>query len=431
MSGFWNRILARLSGEWASKLRLFFSGQIILQFLTAISGILLVRFMTKGDYAAFNIAFSIQSIMQTLVDAGYAASIVSIVGKRVDDDSVIFGYIEGALHLRKKISLGLTLIGGVVYFYLVRKQDYGLHNFFMNYIAIAFYVYSQKYVVYFAYFRVKGMMTELYSSQIYVFVFRLISIVVLWKIEGLSATAVLWLGSLQCALLGFLYERNIKRGIKLGQEQIKQSALELYRFVQPTMPGIIFYSLQGQISVLIISYFGKISSIADTSAVGRFSQLFFLMSAFTSVIVEPFIARLHEDRVPRMYTLVAFLYLAIAVSAVIFFGSFGKYALFILGENYSGLETPLVLSIAGACIGQLSIVFWAMNTARHWNYSMTHWLIIVLTIVVQLFLIRILNVSSVTGILYFQMYSGVISALVHFVVGYLGVFKVIKPRSST
>jgi O-antigen/teichoic acid export membrane protein len=404
-------------GNLFRRLALFFGGQVSLQALTAITGFLIIRFLSKTEFADFSVAFAFQATMGVLIDIGFSNSIVALVRDRANDDSVIFGYILAALKARKWLLISISLIGALVYSYLSVRNHRPVFESVLYYLGIVFYVFNQKYVILLSYFRIKKMMKEMYSAQIGVLILRLVFIVVLKWSGVISGLAVLWLGSLQCALLGHLIGNQIQIPSNLNRDEMQTNVREMFVFLRPQMPGAVFYAFQGQIVIGIIAYFGSSTSIADTAVMGRFSQIFMLIGAFISTIIEPAFAKIENERVFKLYLLILLGYIIVSVFLVGVFLKFGTFALLILGGQYRGLEFPLILTIVGGCISQATVLFWVLNTSRHWNYSWVYIAIIVSTVLLQILLCRRLNLSTVVGVLWFQLWSSLVAMVVHFAVG--------------
>ena len=87
----YSRIIKFLSSPrtiyWAKTLSKFLSLQLVIQALNALSGILIVRTLSKQEYAYYTIANSLQSTMNILADNGISAGMMSIGGKIYTDDN--------------------------------------------------------------------------------------------------------------------------------------------------------------------------------------------------------------------------------------------------------------------------------------------------------------------------------------------------------
>jgi len=66
--------------------------------------------------------------------------------------------------------------------------------------------------------------------------------------------------------------------------------------VRKQAPHSIYYCLQGQITVWLISIFGNADSVADVGALSRLAVVFSVLGALSSEIVFPAFARIQDAR---------------------------------------------------------------------------------------------------------------------------------------
>ena len=100
----------------------FMTVQVAVQAMGVASGILLVRALTKTEYAYFTLAFSMQSTMSILADSGISISLSSI-GGRVWQDRERFGQlINTALRLRRYLAaIAVIAVTPILVWLLIRN----------------------------------------------------------------------------------------------------------------------------------------------------------------------------------------------------------------------------------------------------------------------------------------------------------------------
>ncbi|MFM6347381.1 MAG: polysaccharide biosynthesis protein, partial [Dolichospermum sp.] len=86
---------------WFKLLSKFVSVQLIVQALGFVSGIILIRSLSKEEYSYLTIANSMQSMMNGLADSGVSIGISEIAGKVWSDKYRFSQLIVSALELRK------------------------------------------------------------------------------------------------------------------------------------------------------------------------------------------------------------------------------------------------------------------------------------------------------------------------------------------
>jgi hypothetical protein len=87
--------------------------------------------------------------------------------------------------------------------------------------------------------------------------------------------------------------------------------------------------------------------------------------------------------------------------------------LWILGKNYSGLENELIWSVAGGCVSLVVGLLFTLSTSRGWAI---HPLIsIPVTISAIVCYASLMNISSLAGILRFNLFVAFIEVIMYFI----------------
>ena len=76
-----NNIFPEDTKKWASKLSKYISAQLLVQFFGLACGILLIRNLSKQEYAYFTLANSLQGSMNVLASSGIISALSAIGGK--------------------------------------------------------------------------------------------------------------------------------------------------------------------------------------------------------------------------------------------------------------------------------------------------------------------------------------------------------------
>jgi hypothetical protein len=170
----------------------------------------------------------------------------------------------------------------------------------------------------------------------------------------------------------------------------------------PNLPSLIFFALQGQISLFLISFFGQTRSIAEVGALGRLGQIFLLLSGFNGVVLEPFMAKLPKERVLRTFLIV--IAISSSICAVVILAGFLKPGLFLLllGSKYASLRRETGWLLVGSCMGNLVGVIWTMNAARRWVFWTTSWFTIGLILATQITFLWLVRVDSTMHVVFFS-----------------------------
>src|SRR5437763_14490712 len=100
--------------------------QAVVQVLSFLSGILIIRSLSQQEYAYFTIANTMQGTLNVLADIGISAGVISI-GGRVWQDRHRFGeLINTGLQLRKRLALAACLVVTPIMYLLLARNGAGL-----------------------------------------------------------------------------------------------------------------------------------------------------------------------------------------------------------------------------------------------------------------------------------------------------------------
>ena len=191
-------------------------------------------------------------------------------------------------------------------------------------------------------------------------------------------------------------------------------------FIRSQAANAIFFCMQGQITVFLISFFAtRANSVAEVGALGRLAMIFAVLSNLLTNVFAPAFARCQSPRRLR-YQYAGVLGGVSAFSAgILAVAAFLPSAfLFVLGGKYAHLDHELVLMVGGAVASALTGTFWALNSARGWIAG--SWLYIPLTLATQVALIPFTDFSTVGGVLIFNLISSVPNVLLNMVLSYRG-----------
>jgi len=235
--------------------------------------------------------------------------------------------------------------------------------------------------------------------------------------NGSVAVAV---GSATLLLQYWLLRRYVVQAIDLHAPQNEEDRAAMLRFIRSQAASSVFFCLQGQITIFLISFFGtQASSVAEVGALGRLAMIFGVLSNLLTNVFVPAFARCQSPRRLRwqyagVVSAVGGFSLLLIASAALFPGVF----LAVLGGKYAHLERELLLMVGGAVASALINTLWAMNASRAWIAG--SWLYIPLTLATQAALIPFTDFSTVRGVLLFNILSSLPNLLLNVALSYRG-----------
>ncbi len=404
---------ARIVGSFAF-------AQAAVQFIGFLSGILLVRTLDQHEYAYFTIANTMQGTLNVLADVGISIGLISI-GGRVWQDRHRFGQlITTALRLRRNLGAAATaVVTPLLYFMLVKN---GASPFYAG-VLIAFVLGGLLIQLSLGVLSVVPRLhSDIKTIQTIDLTGSIARLLVLFALLllFLNASIAVAVGSAILFLQYWMLRRYVTGIIDLKAPVNEADRGAMLGFIRGQAANSIFFCLQGQITIFLISFFGtRASSVAEVGALGRLAMIFGVLSNLLTNVFVPAFARCQSPRRLRWQyagvvgSVAAFSILLIAGAAMVP-GAF----LFVLGGPYSHLQRELVLIIGGAVASALINTFWALNSSKAWIAG--SWLYIPLTLGTQAALIPFTDFSSVRGVLIFNLISSVPNLFLNLVLSFRG-----------
>lgn len=373
----------------------YLTGQGMVQLLSLSVGLLLLRWLNVDNYAQFSVAFGFQTTLSLLTDLGFAGTIVALVGPRGNDPLVVGAYIRSGRRMRNVMLTCLTPVAAIVYIGIAHRHHWDALTSSLLFVSIVASINFTGMVSYYgAPLLIRGRLVDYYRHQLAGAAFRIIVCAILHLTGGLFAWTMSWVNALGFLLVGWLNAREARPFATVPKNLVPGITRQMTDYVMPNLPSLIFFALQGQISLFLISFFGQTRSIAEVGALGRLGQIFLLLAGFNGVVIEPFIARLPNERVFRSY----FLVLSVASGICIVLCLIGflepDVLLLLLGPKYAALRPETGWLVLSSCMNYLTGVSWTMTAARRWIYWITGWIAIGLILGTQITFLCLVKVNS-------------------------------------
>ena len=400
--------------------------QAVVQIIAFSSGILLVRWLPQQEYAFYTIANAMQATLMLLADIGISVGLVSI-GGRVWQDRHRFGeLINTGLAVRRKLAAAAAIIvAPILYAMLTKNGASASYTFLLIAVVLVGFSIQLALDIYSVVPRFHSDIGRIQKIDFICAVVRLLLILGLVYLFAIAGLAVA-IASAAFLLQYFLLRAYAAKVVDLKANENADDRREIVRLIKKLAANSLFYCFQGQITVFLISFFGRhAASVAEVGALGRLAMIFtVLMNMLTNIFVPAF-ARCQDKR--KLH----WLYIGI-VGAVILFSSavvagaafFPEQFLFVLGNRYAHLHRELLLMVGVAVISALSGTLWLLNASKAWITGA--WLYIPLTLATQVALIPFTDFSSVSGVLIFNLISAAPSVLLNLALSYRG-FRTFAP----
>jgi O-antigen/teichoic acid export membrane protein len=404
---------ARVVGNFAAV-------QAIVQVIGFLSGILLVRSLSQREYAYFTIANTMQGTINLLADIGISVGLISI-GGRVWHDRHRFGeLINTALSVRRKLgAIAIVIVTPIMYFMLVKNGMSIPYALILILVVLGGLLIQLSVGVLSVVPRLRSDVGRIQIIDLTGAVTRLAllgSLIFLFMNAGVAvlvATAVL--------LLQYAMLRSYVAGVvDLKAEENAEDRREIVRLTKHLAANAVFYCLQGQITIFLISFFARrANSVAEVGALGRLAMIFTVVSNLLANVFVPAFARC-QNRRKLVWLFVMIMGGVVLFSAIILAGAaiFPQQFLLILGNKYAHLHRELLLMVGGAVIGAVTGTLWALNASKAWVTG--SWLYIPITLATQIALIPFTDFASVSSVLTFNLLSAIPSFFLNVALSYRG-----------
>jgi O-antigen/teichoic acid export membrane protein len=394
--------------------------QAVVQLISFLSGILIIRYLDQREYAYFTIANTMQGTLNVLADIGISIGLVSI-GGRVWQDRHRFGQLMNtALGLRRRLGLFAALaVVPILYFMLVKNGASVSYTALLIVVVLVGLAVQLSIGVLSVVPRLRSDIGRIQTIDLTGAIARLIGLVALMYLF-LNGAVALAIGSATLLLQYWMLRRYVNGVIDPSAPENAEDRVAMKGFIRSQAANAIFFCLQGQITIFLISLFGRnVGSIAEVGALARLAMIFAVLSHLLANVFAPAFARCQT--LPKLRWQYAAIVGAVACFSLVIIGAatlFPQQFLFVLGNKYTHLERELLLMVGGAVISAMASTLWSLNSAKAWIAG--SWLYIPLTLGTQLALIPSTNFSSVSGVLTFNLVSMIPSLALNLILSYRG-----------
>ncbi|HUI44633.1 MAG TPA: hypothetical protein VLX29_08195 [Nitrospirota bacterium] len=379
-------------GYWVLLTGKFLAGQGAVQAMNLIAGLIIIRFLPVSEYALYTIA-SLLLVIGTIGSDFGLSHAVNTLGARIKDDRQKLGALL-AVAFQYRRMLYPVAVGAILI--LAIKMMYGHEWSLVNASGTVALVIltswilqpvSLKKSVLNVHHDANGLL-QVGSSEA---VSRLLAL----------AVCIIWptaVSALIVNLIGVIVGRYFlsKRCTTLIDENAHPDELQsrqLRLFILPLAPAVIYYMFQGQISVFLLSLYGRISSIAEIGALSRLGQIMSLLMMLNAFMIQPYFARIEtKELYVHRVSLVISMLLAFCLLCMIIVYWVPEWWLFILGGHYKGLTRELPLAILGSLLTLVGTTMYTMVIAR--NVTRGQYLYIIVSIVSQIMFISIFGIHT-------------------------------------
>ena len=385
-------------------------------------GLLCVRMLPVPDYAKFAVLFGYMGSLTVLLDIGVVSTLAPLVGEQVENRQLMADYVASVRRIALRLYFIAAPLAAGIFVALVYRQHWGaLVVSQMIAVLVVTAWFARVSSTYGVVLTLRRDRSSYYRAQMIGSLGSLSLLTICWLLHWLNIYVCILLNVAQILFIAITYYRRALHllGVKGIASRLYEKAI--IRLALPNLPSTIFYAIQGQIILMLITVFGhSVSSVASVGALSRLGQIFLLFSQMNPILVEPFFARLQSSRLKRIYFSSAAAIAAVSTLATLAGFIFPEVFLWILGPHYSNLRIEVGLAIAGSSIRYINGFLWVIHSSRRFVYWWSNLTSIILTILVQAVFIWKFDLSTVRSVLIFNIASAVCGTVVSIACGIYG-----------
>ena len=394
--------------RWTGILGRFTIVQLLIQFINALTGFMIIRLLNKPEYGAFTLANSMMSVACITADCGMSHALPAIGGACWSDRAKLSSLINTALSFRPWLMLNAIIVSIPVSVWVMNRS--GLSAFqIATFCALSLTVIWPSTSA-----SILCSVTRLHSriSQLQRFDLAGALVRLAWcgcaVYFGLSAVTALMGNLASLFVQWFIVSRQVASILDETAAPALEWRTALKEKLRHLYPLILFYALQGQVGTWLISVTAKTEKTADLGALSRLGVLFAVIAAPVASIAAPAFSR--APTLARLKTIFAqslFLFVLLSAALALVCWFLPGVILWILGGRYAHLERELFwFSISSGIAGMASMT-WGLSTARGWTRFV--WVNAAAILTAQIISPLWCDVSQVMGVIWFGMFANLAS----------------------
>ncbi|MCS6928751.1 MAG: hypothetical protein NZM43_04550 [Saprospiraceae bacterium] len=345
----------------------FVIGQVALTGTNALTGFALVRGLSKEDYAAYSFSFALVAIGVNASNMGLTSAVLGLGGRVWPDKEALRSVLNAAQRLRNRIGAFLALPFAAYCIWQFPRIGLGKAETVLLAALVLSTIWVQMQANFYAIVLQLGQVVNtLVRNDVISAILKLSGSLLALHFEWPVETIVGWIA----CCLWFNYWAHRKAALPLLVEHstaAEEHLREMRSLVKTNALRTLYWSFEGQITLLLCAWFSSTERLAEVSALGRLGVLFGIFQAFVASYTLPNIAKAHTSR-RILHQVLRTLKIAGALLAplLLWAAVHPPSLIWILGPNYTELTPHLLPFMLSSAIGQLAAVVYQMCTARAW-----------------------------------------------------------------
>ncbi len=350
-----------------SRLAAFASAQVGVQVLGFVSGIVLVRHMEQAQYGFYTLAIAMIGVASVLTELGVATAVLAIGGRLLDQPAAFAGVVDDARALHRVLAaIGLALVLPAFALLTLHQHAPPVQVVLLAAIVGASAFLGVRTTIVLSVARLKGQLMLQQKVDLGMNALRLAALALVASVM-LDATVAALL-NLGVAAGAYLAWRRYPRA-QLGPASAPQAGhrATMRRYVARQAPNSVWFVVNSQLAVWLVSIFGTAGRIADVGALGRLGAGFAVILSVMSAVIQPYFARSHESAELESGFIALNAFFAALLAALVAAATWLPGALlWILGTRYAGLRAELLWMMASTGLAAWAGALYMIGCGRGW-----------------------------------------------------------------
>ncbi len=403
--------LGRLK-RWSFTLGEFVLVQVMVQAISALAGLLTVRWLDKQDYAFYIIGLTWLIALMTLSNSGIANAATALGGRVWQDRHRLGQVIASALLVRRWLVVATVLPLMAILVWTLALNGAGAGT--IAAIAAAVTVGSLFQLNYSILVVVPRLRKEIRSLQLQDSVGGLIrlALTVLAALIYFDAVVAIMITVAAYGLQYAMVRAKARAGADLQARPEPEAIGSIRKVVQRQWLNEVNGVFQGQLSIILLSFFGTAARVADLGALGRIGVLFAVLMATMQSIVLPHYSRCHDAaQLRQLYLRIVGGCAVLSLAPVLLCWLWPGPFLWLLGSKYQGLSYELTLVALNTGLAAMVGITWNLNATRAW--IVPGWLLVPCGLALQFILMVAIGVSTLPQVLFIGIFSSVLGIAIN------------------
>lgn len=366
----------------------------------ALVGFLILRGLEKPEYAVYTIAFSLLTIFSNITNVGITPAMSAIGGRIWDQPEQLQALVNSALQTRFKLALWFAppfILYCLWQFSTSGWNAWSLGALVLTLLAIAWV--QLQFALYTIVLTLNRAVRGLQRNEWWATVLKFGGIgLLVWLGAGL-----LWILAWVGVCLAFNLQQNVRLAgtfLKKHPRTTPEFLGEIDRIIRSNFLRTVYWSFEGQISILLCSLFATVENIAEIGALGRLAVYFSIFQAFILNYALPDLSKLQEKTaILRQSRKIMLMSAAVIVPILAWAVLHPDSLLWLLGARYYSLKPLLLYFLLASALGQLAAISYQICAAKAWIQLNRYY--VQLALPLQLALVYLLDLSQLSQLILF------------------------------